>query len=288
MKMLVYSDLHLDLHPLDLKLDPDFLRSIDVVVLAGDIAEGTRGLRWAREAFPDKAIVSVAGNHEFYGQHWDQHLDVMRQVAHEREIHYLENNGVTIGGVKFLGCTLWTDFALYAGESKLEAMSAARQGMNDYQRIKISPHREMYWQRRHRLFPALVARRHEVSRNWLEEQLSQGSPQRTVVVTHHAPHPKSIPPEHMGHGLSPSYASDLEPLMGKARMWIHGHIHESADYEVRGTRILSNPRGYVVTKKGEMQNPVFRTDFHVSIETLPFPEFPLGGSTAPNMLKESE
>lgn len=49
MKMLVYSDLHLDLHAFDLRLTPAFLQEIDVVVLAGDITEGTTGLRWARD-----------------------------------------------------------------------------------------------------------------------------------------------------------------------------------------------------------------------------------------------
>lgn len=77
MKLLVYSDLHLDLCPLKLQLDPDFLQTIDVVVLAGDITEGTKGLPWARETFPDKAIIYVDGNHEFYRQNWDKHVDAV-------------------------------------------------------------------------------------------------------------------------------------------------------------------------------------------------------------------
>jgi len=234
MRMLVYSDLHLDLHAMDLQLDPGFLKTIDVVVLAGDIAEGARGLRWARETFQDQAIVYVDGNHEFYGQHWDRHIDVMRELARERGIHYLENEAVTLSGVRFVGCALWTDFALHGAETKLEAMNTARQRMNDYKRIKISPLPEMYWQRKHRLFPAMAARRHEASRQWLEEQLAQGEPERTVVVTHHAPHPRSIPEDFAGHTLSPCYASDLEALMGRSSTWIHGHIHDSVDYQVSG------------------------------------------------------
>jgi predicted phosphodiesterase len=264
MKLLVYSDLHLDLCPLKLQLDPDFLKTIDVVVLAGDITEGTRGLPWARETFPDKAIVYVDGNHEFYGQNWDKHVDAMRQLAREREIHYLENDAVMIGGVRFLGCALWTDFALHGADSKLEAMSAARQRMNDYKRIKISPQPEMYWQRKHRLFPAMAARRHQESRQWLEELLGQGDPQNTVVVTHHAPHLRSIPEDFAGHPLSPCYASDLDALMGRASTWIHGHIHDSVDYRVRGTRIVSNPRGYKL-RGGDMQNLEFRVDFSMDV-----------------------
>jgi len=136
--------------------------------------------------------------------------------------------------VRFLGCTLLTDFALHGAETKLEAMNTARQRMNDYKRIKISPLPEMYWQRKHRLFPAMAARRHQESRQWLEEQLGQGDPQNTVVVTHHAPHPRSIPEDFAGHTLSPCYASDLEALMGRSSTWIHGHIHDSVDYQVSG------------------------------------------------------
>lgn len=67
MKLLVYSDLHLDMFPWDWKPSTQQMQGIDAVVLAGDIAEGTRGLVWARDTFPDTAIVYIDGNHEFYG-----------------------------------------------------------------------------------------------------------------------------------------------------------------------------------------------------------------------------
>ncbi|MFN9475427.1 metallophosphoesterase [Acidovorax sp.] len=265
MKLLVYSDLHLDLCPFKLQLDPDFLKTVDVVVLAGDTTEGTGGLRWARETFSDKAIIYEDGNHEFYGQHWDKHIDVMRKLAKDHEVHYLEDDAVVIDGVRFLGCTLWTDYALHGANEKLMAMNTARHRMSDYQRIKITRPLEMYWQHKHRLIPAMAGRRHEASRQWLDEQLGMGDPENTVVVTHHAPHAQSIPEEFQGHPLSPCYASDLDALMGKAGTWIHGHIHESLDYQVRGTRIVTNPRGYRL-RGGGMQNPEFRADFCVDAD----------------------
>jgi predicted phosphodiesterase len=265
-KLLVYSDLHLDLSPFRPQLDPEFLKSVDVVVLAGDTTEGTGGLRWARETFPDRPIIYVDGNHEFYSQHWDKHIEVMRTLAQDHEIHYLENDAVVIGGVRFLGCTLWTDYALHGAEDKLNAMNTARYRMSDYHRIHITRPPEMYWQeRKNHLFPAMTGRRHDASRQWLEEQLGLGDPENTVVVTHHAPHARSIPKEFEGHPLSPCYASDLEALMGKAGTWIHGHIHDSLDYEVWGTRIVTNPRGYKLARGG-MQNPEFRVDFCVDVD----------------------
>lgn len=68
----------------------------------------------------------------------------------------------------------------------------------------------------------------------------------TVVVTHHAPSPQSIPLRFAGSPLNANFVSDAEWLLQgrRARLWIHGHLHDSFDYEVDGTRVVCNPRGY--------------------------------------------
>lgn len=68
MKLLLLSDLHLDHQPFS-AVGSDGCRwddGADAVVLAGDIDEGLKGLRWARQAFPGKSIVYVAGNCAFH------------------------------------------------------------------------------------------------------------------------------------------------------------------------------------------------------------------------------
>ncbi len=30
----------------------------------------------------------------------------------------------------------------------------------------------------------------------------------------------------------------------KAALWVHGHTHRSVHYELNGTRVISNQRGY--------------------------------------------
>jgi Icc-related predicted phosphoesterase len=47
----------------------------------------------------------------------------------------------------------------------------------------------------------------------------------------------------------------------RAALWIHGHMHESFDYEVYGTRLVCNPRGYAP----EALNPDFRSDWVIEI-----------------------
>ncbi|MNR64509.1 hypothetical protein D3C85_1871810 [compost metagenome] len=46
--------------------------------------------------------------------------------------------------------------------------------------------------------------------------------------------------------LDAAYANNCEGLMGGDRvaLWVHGHSHVAVDYEIEGTRVVCNPRGY--------------------------------------------
>jgi Icc-related predicted phosphoesterase len=265
MKMLVYSDLHLDHGPFNPILENGIRvdEQADLVVLAGDINNGISGIKWGREAFPDKPILYVMGNHEFYGGHWDRTLERARELATEFDVHLLENDSLKVGEVTFLGATLWTDFRLF-GEDRFAAFSEARERMNDYRQIKISRSAEMYWVKSKNLIPDLTSRRHRRSLEWMDSQLDGADPAKTVIISHHAPHLKSIPQEYKEDILSCCYASDLSRYMGKAKLWIHGHVHESVDYHLNGTRVISNPRGYRL-RTGKVQNPRFEMQLLVSV-----------------------
>jgi hypothetical protein len=86
-----------------------------------------------------------------------------------------------------------------------------------------------------------------------------------VVITHHAPSPKSIHPRFEGSPLNACFVSDAERLLDgrRARLWIHGHTHDSFDYEVNGTRVLCNPRGYA--KDGVNENRAFDQDLRIEV-----------------------
>ena len=271
MRLLIYSDLHLDANHFP-KVLPDGSRvdaNADMVVLAGDINEGTRGMRWARETFPDKGILYVAGNHEFYGGHWTRTLDDLREDANKYDIDFLEADGVDAGGVRFLGCTLWTDFFLMDQNDREPALKRAKAAMNDYRSIRVSRTAETHFLKGPNLMPELTALRHRGSVSWLEGELAKGDPAKTIVITHHAPSGESVPLRHEANLLSAAYASDLGRLMGKAALWIHGHIHDSVDYrlgpeEGSSTRVVSNPKGYM-HKNGGYENPRFNPSFVVEV-----------------------
>jgi predicted phosphodiesterase len=235
MKIRILSDLHLEFQHWNPPTVP-----ADVVVLAGDIDVGIAGVVWGRQVFPSCPIIYVPGNHEFYGGELPEMLAKLRRAATKYDVHLLDGDAAIIKGVRFLGATLWTDFALYGAAPRHidHAMAVAAQGMVDYQIIRM-PGARM-------LRPADTLNIHQQQITWLTQQLAEPSAHPTVVITHHLPHPRSVHAKYAGDGLNPSFASDLSPLVREpVQLWIHGHTHESMDYVVNGTRVVCNPRGYL-------------------------------------------
>ncbi|MFP3604655.1 metallophosphoesterase [Paraburkholderia sp. SIMBA_053] len=255
MNILIYSDLHNEFVPF--KPDPALLAAVDLVILAGDIGTRHRGVEWTKTwapAIPGTPVLMIAGNHEFYGGHFDKVIGEMRNAAKGTNIHVLENDQVIIDGVRFLRCTMWTDFKLYGLHTSLpSAIESIRLGLTDYRKITASGREAGSYRKLH---PRDTLRRHELSRAWLKNRLVEPFSGSTVVITHHAPSARSIPGEFEGDVTSAAYASDLDSMSGEhVRLWIHGHIHESMDYEINGTRILCNPRGYAPKYLNEDFNP---------------------------------
>ena len=224
----------------------------DVVVLAGDISTGTRGVVWANATF-SVPVVYVLGNHEFYGHKLDRLVQQCMDAA-APHVHVLERRSVEIDGVRFLGCTLWTDFRLFGDAQRHHAMDQAGQMMNDYRRIRLA--RDGF----RRLKPVDTLKEHEHSRRWLSDELAHGDLSRTVVVTHHAPHRGSLASRFRDDPVSAAYVSDLSECLGKVPLWIHGHTHAFADYRVGETRVVCNPRGYA-----QEQVPGFSPDLLVTL-----------------------
>lgn len=267
-KLYVLSDLHLE--NAGFAPDPVVVRAADVVVLAGDIHPGVEGIAWARATFPDKPIVYVAGNHEFYGGDWDEVLEQMHQAAKTHDIHFLENNTTTVAGIRFLGCTLWTDFAYFGEPLKDQMMGHAARYLTDYQEIRANG-LGYEWGHTSALTPRMALERHIRSRTWLAAELSSGDPAHTVVVTHHLPHKHSVAPKYASDGLTPAFASNLPvDLMVQAKLWIHGHSHSSCNYRLgdsrRHVRVVCNPRGYPFGwLPNEWENPLFDPDLLLAL-----------------------
>jgi Icc-related predicted phosphoesterase len=100
----------------------------------------------------------------------------------------------------------------------------------------------------------------------LKESLKKTYTGKTVVLTHHAPSIQSVSERYIHDVLTPAFASNLEALMDKSiSLWVHGHVHNSNDYIVNGTRVVSNPRGYQPEGSDFPENPEFEAYLVVEI-----------------------
>ena len=275
MRVAVMSDLHLEfdsdvadqrdrkknVQQLDFYFSPPH-PDADVLILAGDIHIGSLGVDWVARHFTMPAFL-IGGNHEAYGH------ELFRTIAQNREkanatngrISFLEKNVQTRTlpsgeRVRLLGAILWTDF--YLDGTPERSMAIAQTDLEDFRSIRIERGYEL-----RPLMPSDTARLHRAALKFLEDNLRQPFDGATIVITHHAPSPRSIAAKFRGNSLNPAFASNLEPMIERYQppLWIHGHMHDSFDYRIGVTRVVCNPRGYFP----HHLNPAFDPNFVVEM-----------------------
>lgn len=274
MLLWVFSDIHLEILETrpsyrpsprrDLVIRPD----ADVAVIAGDLHHVREAVGAARALVgPDLPIVQVLGNHEHYGLDLElsagiasMRQDAARACAAGNEIHVLENEAIVIERrgerVRFIGATLWTDFALF-GDAVSGAEDAQR-GMNDF--VQIRSNRASHGV----IWPSDIAGIHAKSRAFIESELSMPFDGPTVVVTHHAPSIRSIHQSYRNNPLTVAFASNCDDLLELGvDLWVHGHVHHSVDYRLGCTRVICNPRGYEFA--GRIENASFDPGLVISV-----------------------
>jgi predicted phosphohydrolase len=246
-RLWIFSDLHQDWA--DNAWDPAAhapAGGFDIAVVAGDVHMPlTKALDWLGDRLPGVPTIYVPGNHDFWedggGDRYtfDDMVARGRDAAARHGVHLLLDDSVTLDGVRFMGGTLWTDLRL-GSWSLGHALKSSRQGMNDYKRIRRRPGGKHKYVR---TIDTLAL--HRATTAFLDAQLAVPCSYPTVVVTHHAPHAKSLSDPNMDSRWC--YASDLGGLIHHHQpdLWIHGHLHSRADYRIGVTRIVCNPRGHI-------------------------------------------
>jgi len=180
LRLHILSDLHLSLQGLSL---PDI--QADVTILAGDIARPLAAMEWAASQL-QRPVLYVAGNHEFYGGDIVGRRAELARTAASCGIHLLDQQAMEIGGVRFLGTTLWTDFELFGTELRDLAMERSAEFMRDFQVIRNGDGSRFTPQDSVALFREQYA--------WLDARLDEPHDGPTVVITHHAPNMRSVHP----------------------------------------------------------------------------------------------
>ncbi|MCX7153347.1 MAG: metallophosphoesterase, partial [Proteobacteria bacterium] len=199
-----------------------------------NIPNGTAGVEWAGAQF-DVPVLYVAGNHESYEGEFNAVQRALRSATQGSNVTVLDRTEHVIGNTRFIGCTLWTDFSLASDAERPRVIEQTRRFNPDYRLIGFGDRR---------FAPEDGMALCLDQKKWLAQKLAEPFGGDTVVITHFAPHTGSIAPAFIAHPANAGFIVPMDDLMGKAALWIHGHTHTAFDYEVNGTRIVCNPRGY--------------------------------------------
>jgi len=232
-KLQLVSDLHLDFCDYTI---PDV--GADVLVIAGDVLEGYNLSMLYYENLHKRLnipIVVVPGNHEFY--HTDYTVDIHKWQNFKAEgiiILHIGNHWDYMG-YRFLGDTMWTNVQ----EQPVNEFYIGKY-INDFTQIKnMDTHKMSVLSTLNKLV--------------LFDTI-QHSTLPVIVVTHHAPTYRSIDEKYLGDELNAAFANKFDSDIEKStniKLWAHGHVHNTNDYMVGNTRVVSNPKGY------NDENPIF-------------------------------
>lgn len=237
MKIQIQSDLHTELSSAG-DMPAIMPTDADILVLAGDIGDGLNGAKWVAEQATRLTIpvIYIMGNHEFHFHDYPGLIHEARAWLEKNApgVHFLECNSLTLGEVRFLGTTLWTDYKAAEPQfTRTETMNNAETDWGD--------HREISFDNNRRFLPDDALQAHRESLGWLKHQLTIPFSGKTVVVTHHAPSNACQRFNETLNIKSGCFQSRLDYLMGDdIDLWIFGHTHFNLDTEINGTRLVCN------------------------------------------------
>lgn len=116
--------------------------------------------------------------------------------------------------------------------------------LGDYAAIRMDGPNRSNSDDTRRLVPLDILLVHRRHRAWLRRKLAEPFDWPTVVVTHHAPHRQSLASRFVEDWASGGFVSEMPAgFFDVPLLWVHGHTHDSFDYEVRGCRGRVQPTG---------------------------------------------
>jgi len=227
-----------------------------VLLLPGDIHVGFKALPWLNkmcERFHD--VVYLLGNHEFYNHEVNDVRNFWKnENGYPDNFTFLDDGILFIEGIRIIGGTLWTQVT----DPHMVWMGPKR--MTDYQLTTIREHgqvRKMNVQDTNRM--------HFETINYIRDEVQKPYEGKTIVMTHHLPHPLCVHERFVGDALNAFFMTDLDHIIRNfdIDVWCHGHTHNNVDVVVHDTRILCNPMGY----HGVCLNQDFNKDLTFELTT---------------------
>lgn len=230
----VVSDIHGEFENSSFFARGNINPNADALILAGDITTSRR-----LELFEDLALPTfyVLGNHEYYFRKFkgtEEFYDASLATIN-KHVRVLRNTVAYFQGVRVIGSTLWTNFWAPTGiyEAREDQAANCVRNMGDFSVISG-------------LNVNLYLQEHRKALKFIVNQLAEPYAGPTIVLTHHAPSFRSNGGKYKDSKISGGFCSSLDGVIESFQpdFWIHGHTHESANYFIGRTRVITNPRGY--------------------------------------------
>ncbi len=259
----ILSDLHLEFS--NFKLTEE---EYDILVLAGDISQDLNSLRlfFDRNLKESVPVIYVLGNHEFEGKRFEDAILKYKEMEKEYpNVKVLYNEAIDVDGIRFLGTTLWSNFESRGIDFKNQVKSWAKNNVIDFSYI-FKRNTEGYDLKYRPWTPDDMEKEFNKAYDFLSFELKKRETNiPRFIVTHFAPHKNSIHEKYQKDLGSPYWCNHLEELMGFSEYWVHGHTHDSFNYNVDETKVICNPRG--VSKTYNLSsNGLFNKDLIVEVE----------------------
>jgi Icc-related predicted phosphoesterase len=237
------SDIHLEW---DTKLK-DFSTVIpekmaDAVFLNGDIAGGKHALPFIEYLTElGYKVFYVLGNHEFYGENFKDLIQFWNNVELDN-FYFMHQRDIVVDNIRVIGAPLWASL----GTLNLHPVMGIQQNpeidwflrqhlknfadFNQIPNFKMTDMANLFWQ----------------DYRFIEKALEEENEMTTIVMTHHLPSIDSVPERFKNNKSSHAFYSEISHLMEEHKIdfWLHGHTHDSCDYQCHNTRVICNPRGY--------------------------------------------
>ncbi len=215
-------------------------KNLDFLVVAGDtVVPKVMGFPlctrvWEALAHMARHVLTVHGNHEYYGKADKRWLDYTMAAifAEYPNIHWLNNEVLTLDGVKFVGGTMWYPVGDGHNDKYAWMLNDSRQILN------------FDWaESENRIFNIVV---------------NTNADENTIVVTHHMPHHMAVPREFKWEQTNRFFVSDQSYTMmtRRPKLWCFGHTHQPFDGWYEKTHLVCNPYGYPAERAGKPYLPV--------------------------------
>ena len=219
MQIQILSDIHLNKAKYELNFENLITPKAPILILVGDVCNvGViyyDFFKFVCERF--KIVIYVLGNHEYYysNLNYKDIVKVFKNLGYPN-LYVLEKNYINIGDYVIAGCTLFSNPLTwhYIKINSLNNQAIFQKEFN-----------------------------HSVEFIKFIINYCKQNNKKLIMVTHYAPSYLCLD---RIDNRSCMYTSSLDHLINKENMevWIYGHTHLNKEFELNGTYLVSNQRGY--------------------------------------------